>query len=63
MNNPIYPEMISIKEVSRRCGLSYDILRKWCLSGKIVHIRVGKKILINWGKLCEYLDTAGIKDQ
>lgn len=55
----MYPEMISLKEAASRSGLSYDLLRKWCLSGQVVHIKAGKKFLINWGKLCEYLETAG----
>lgn len=58
----IIPEMISLREASSRSGLSYDILRKWCLGGKIVHIRAGKKILVNWGKLCEMLNSAGVED-
>lgn len=66
MSHDAVPEMISIKEASRRLkeisghgGLSYDCLRKWCLSGKIVHIRVGNgKFLINWERLVEYLNTS-----
>lgn len=53
------PEMIPIREVCRRIpGLSYDYLRKGCLSGKIVHIRVGNgKFLVNFGKLVERLNS------
>lgn len=56
------PEMISLREASNRTKLSYDILRKWCLSGQIVHIRAGKKIFVNWGKLCEKLNSSGISE-
>lgn len=53
------PEMITIRETSRRTGLSYDCLRKWCLQGKVIHVRVGHgKYLINWGRLVEYLNTS-----
>lgn len=54
------PEMIPIQEVCRRIpGLSYDFLRKGCLSGKIVHIRIGNgKFLINFGRLVEWLNTS-----
>ena len=55
-------EMIPLKEASRRTGLSYDCLRKWCIDGQIAHIRAGNKYLVNWGRLCEYLDNAGLAD-
>ncbi|MCI8533059.1 MAG: helix-turn-helix domain-containing protein [Lachnospiraceae bacterium] len=50
------PEMLTIKEVARRTGLSYDFIRKMCLLGKIVHIRIGSKYLINMGKLVDFLN-------
>ena len=54
----LVPEMITIKEASGRTGLSYDFLRKSCLNGRIVHIRIGSgKFLINWGRLVEWLNT------
>ncbi len=55
---PIIPEMVTIKEASQRTGLSYDFLRKACISGKIVHIKAGSKYLINFGRLVEWLETA-----
>ena len=54
--------MTTLREASEWTGLSYDILRKWCLEGRIAHVRAGKKILINWNKLCEYLETAGVEE-
>lgn len=51
-----YPEMITIREASKRTGLSYDAIRKMVLRGEIVHIKVGKKFLINAGKLAAYLN-------
>lgn len=57
------PEMVPIKEASSRTGLSYDFLRKSCLSGKIVHIRVGNgKFLINFGRLVEWLNSSRGED-
>ena len=53
------PEMIPLKEAAVRTGLSYDLLRKLCLTGKIVHLRAGAKYLVNFGKLCEWLNTEG----
>ena len=53
------PEMVSIQEASRRTGLSYDFLRKQCLKGNLVHIRVGTgKILINFGFLVDQMNSA-----
>lgn len=55
----LVPEMVTIKEASSRTGLSYDCLRKMCLNGKIVHIRIGNgKFLINFGRLVEWLNTS-----
>ncbi len=55
----LVPEMVTIKEASSRTGLSYDCLRKMCLNGRIVHIRIGNgKFLINFGRLVEWLNTS-----
>ena len=54
----LVPEMITLNEASKRTGLSYDLLRKMCLRGTIVHIKAGNRYLINWRRLCQYLDTA-----
>lgn len=50
------PEMLTIRETSKRTGVSYDAIRKLCLQGKIVHIKAGTKYLVNFGKFCEYLN-------
>ena len=51
-------EMVTIKEASRRTGLSYDYLRKQCLQGNLAHIRVGNgKYLINFDLLVDQLNT------
>lgn len=49
--------MITIRECARRTGLSYDCIRKMCRAGQIVHLRIGKKYFVNFGKLCEYLNA------
>lgn len=51
------PIMMTLKEASEYTGMSYDALRKLCLQNKLVHIRVGKKFLINRFKLEDYLNT------
>lgn len=50
------PEMLTLREAAKRYRLSYDMLRKMCLTGKIVHVKAGNKFLINAGKLTEYLN-------
>ena len=52
----IVPEMVTIKEATRRTGLSYSLLRNLCLQNKIIYIRTGNKYLINFEKLCDYLN-------
>lgn len=56
------PEMLTIEQTSKRSGLSYDCLRKKCLSGEIVCIRNGKKFLINWDRFLDYLNGNLIKE-
>ena len=55
MNENI-PTMRTIREMSHLTGLSYDCLRKLCITGKIVHIRSGNKIFINQERLIDYLN-------
>ena len=50
-------EMLTLRETSRRTGLSYDALRKMCLRNEIVYIRVGSKFLVNFDKLIEHLEN------
>lgn len=58
------PEMLPIAEVHRRHPyLSYDFLRKACLSGKIVHVRAGSKFLINYSRLVDWLNTTHGEDE
>ena len=49
-------EMISLREASKRTGLSYDRLRKMCLANEITHFRTGKKFLVNWHLLRNMLN-------
>ena len=60
--NELIPEMVSISEASRRTGLSYELLRQLCLRNMIVHIKSGRKYLINFGALCAYLNNGGYAD-
>lgn len=53
---PHMPEMLSPEEVSERSGFPYSTIRKMCLKGEIVHIRVGRRYYINWDKFCQRLN-------
>ncbi|MEY8318796.1 helix-turn-helix domain-containing protein [Oscillospiraceae bacterium 50-58] len=50
------PRMKTIKEMMALTGLSYTMLRNLCLENKIVHIRAGKKYLINYDRFADYLN-------
>lgn len=50
------PRMKTIKEMMALTGLSYTMLRNLCLENKIVHIRAGKKYLINCDRFADYLN-------
>lgn len=53
------PVMKSLKEMVKLTGFSYMHLRSLCLENKIVHIRAGKKYLINYDRFCDYLNGIG----
>lgn len=50
------PVMKTIKEMVALTGLSYMHLRSLCMENKIIHIRAGKKYLINYDRFCDYLN-------
>ena len=51
------PTMITIKEAAEKTGISYSRIRTLWLESKIVHIKAGRRFLINLEKLIEYLNT------
>lgn len=51
------PVVIPLREAAQRTGLSYDYLRRGCLTGRFTHVRAGSKILINLDRLVEYLEA------
>ena len=57
------PEMITLKEAASRTGLSYDCLRKLCLTSRIVFFRSGAKYMINYPKLVDFLNNGGEADE
>lgn len=53
------PRMKTLKEMAELTGLSYTALRNLCMEKKIVHIRAGKKYLINYDRFVDYLNGVG----
>lgn len=53
------PTMKPIKEMVELTGLSYTYLRNLCIQNKIIHIRTGKKYLINYDRFVDYLNGVG----
>lgn len=51
--------MKTLKEMAELTCLSYTMLRNLCLENKIVHIRAGKKYLINYDRFVDYLNGVG----
>ena len=51
------PTMLTIKEAAEKSGLANHYLRQLCLQHKIVYVNCGKKYLLNYEKLIEYLNT------
>lgn len=52
------PMMLTLKEASKVSGLSYEGLRRLCIEGKLVHVRIGRKIFVNQDKMKEYLSKS-----
>ena len=57
MQDRIVPEMLPLQTVSDLTGISYGAIRNLCLERRIVHIRIGRKYLVNYEKFLEYLNT------
>ena len=53
----IVPRMLTIREASKEVGLSYNYIRSLCLSGRIVSIRAGNRIMVNREKLIAFLNS------
>ena len=50
------PKMKTINEMSQLTGLPYSLIRNLCIQNKIVHIRTGKKYLINYDRFIDFLN-------
>lgn len=50
------PEMLTIAEVARRTHLSPMFVRQLVWDDKVVHIKAGKKYLVNFQKFVAFLN-------
>lgn len=50
------PQMKTIQQLADESGISYGAIRRWCLEGKIVFVRTGRKYLVNTEKFYEFLN-------
>lgn len=50
------PTMLTINEVAEKTGLAKFYIRRLALQNKVKNVRAGKKILINFEKLIEFLN-------
>jgi len=51
------PVMLTINETATKTNLAKHYIRQCCLKNQIVHVRCGKRILINFNKFIEFLNT------
>lgn len=50
------PVMKTLKEMVELTGFSYMHLRNLCMRDEIIHVRAGKKYLINYDRFVDYLN-------
>lgn len=51
------PTMLTVRELSEKTGISSFSIRQMIRDGRVVYIKLGKKVLINYEKFVEYLET------
>lgn len=55
------PKMLTLKEASKKAGISYNMIRNLCLKNEIIYIKSGSKYLVNFGSLVNFLN-GGARD-
>lgn len=56
MTDEKVPTMLTIRETAERVGLSYGIVRRMCLKGEIVTVKVGRKTYVNLDRFIGFLN-------
>ena len=51
-------ELLSMKEVASTLSVTIETVRRWCRSGKLKHVKLGKKLLrVKKGDLESFIHT------
>ena len=53
------PKCLSINEAAKITNLSYEYLRYLCYSGKVNHLRCGKRYMIDSESLAKFIRSGG----
>jgi excisionase family DNA binding protein len=53
------PKMLTIEETAKTFNLPKNFIRQAVLDGRIIHVKAGKKFLINAQKVEDWLNTGG----
>lgn len=56
------PRMVSISKAAELTGLSYTVLRRWCLEDRIIYVKAGSHFLINLDRLIDYLNGKDLRE-
>lgn len=51
------PTMLTIKETAQKAGLAEHYVRQLILQNKVIHVKAGKKYLINFELFVNFLNT------
>ena len=54
------PTMLPIPKAAAVTGLAQEYLRGLCRTGRIVHVKSGRKFIVNMEKLAEFLDEGDV---
>lgn len=54
------PHMLLAKQVAEQSGIPIYRIRQWVKENKIVYVKCGKKILINYDRFVEFLDKGEV---
>lgn len=52
------PTMLTIKETAQKTGVAAYQIRQLAIGNQIVHVRCGRKILINLEKFVDFLNSS-----
>lgn len=54
--DPTAPQMLTIRELAEKTGISESHIRKLCKTKAITYIKAGVKYLINYDRFIDYLN-------